>query len=233
MNPSLSTLALVLLASSALAKDRASFRYNVPAGEERPVVVDGLVGPQSGDYALRLRYHKPPFGSECGNRCASTTLLLDTDANPKTGLKLADKAPENGADLAILIQGTRDLASGANGEGYLRVRVRRLTNEARNVDDGELLAELDHRKDTERIHVEGDTVFLLIDANNADLPTGRTARLIYHPPGSKPIQASLPGMLSGGGGGNMLIFRHGNWGKVPQAGQRVSPPESKEGKDTR
>lgn len=208
-------LALTLLATSAMAKDRATFRHTPSVDEERPVVVDATVGPQGGDFALRLRFQKPPFGQECGMRCANITVLLDTDANPRSGLKLSDKAPENGADLAILIQGTRDL-SGASSDNYLRVKVRQLPDGVRTVEAGELIAELDHRRDPDRIHIEDTTVFLLIDASG-NLPSGRKVRVIYHPPGGKALQATIPGMLSGSANnGKVMIFRRGGWGKARQ-----------------
>ncbi len=212
-------LALTLLATSAMAKDRATFRYTPSPGEERPVVVDAMVGPQGGDFALRLRFDKLPFGKECGNRCANVTLLLDTDANVQSGLKLPGKTAEKGADLAIIVQGVRDF-SGNNGESYLRVKVRRL-DDARSVDDGELLTELDHRRDSDRIHIEDNTVFLLIDASN-NLPSGRKVRVVYHPPGSKALEATIPGMLSGSANsGKVMIFRRGGWGTAPQGGKRI------------
>ncbi|MCY1076372.1 hypothetical protein [Archangium lansingense] len=213
-------LALTLLATSAMAKDRATFRHTPSLDEERPVVVDATVGPQGGDFALRLRFQKPPFGQECGMRCANTTVLLDTDANPKSGLKISDKAPENGADLAIIIQGTRDM-SGASSDNYLRVKVRRLSDGVATIEAGELMAELDHRRDSDRIHIEDNTVFLLIDASD-NLPSGRKVRVIYHPPGGKALQATIPGMLSGSASrGKVMIFRRGGWGTARQGGQRV------------
>ncbi|HZH75415.1 MAG TPA: hypothetical protein VEY88_05235, partial [Archangium sp.] len=137
-----------------------------------------------------------------------------------SGLKISGKAPENGADLAIIIQGTRDM-SGASSDNYLRVKVRQLSDGARTVEEGELLAELDHRRDPERIHIDDSTVFLLIDASN-NLPSGRKVRVIYHPPGSKALQATIPGMLSGSAtNGKVMIFRRGGWGKAPQGGQRI------------
>ncbi len=212
-------LAFVLLATSAMARDRATLRYSPPPDEERPVVVEATAGPQGGDFALRLRFSKLPFGKECGNRCANVTLLLDTDASTQSGLKMSDKSAEKGADLAIIVQGVRDFAGG-NGESYLRVKVRRL-DEARSVDDGELLTELDHRRDTDRIHIEENTVFLLIDASN-NLPSGRKVRVVYHPPGSKALEATIPGMLSGSANnGSVMIFRRGGWGKAPQGGKRI------------
>ncbi|OJT17453.1 hypothetical protein BO221_45930 [Archangium sp. Cb G35] len=213
-------LALTLLATSAMAKDRATLRHTPSADEERPVVVDATVGPQGGDFALRLRFQKPPFGQECGSRCANATVLIDTDANPRSGLKLSDKAPENGADLAIIVQGTRDM-SGASSDNYLRVKVRQLADGARTVDEGELIAELDHRRDSDRVHIEDNTVFLLIDASN-NVPSGRKARIVYHPPGGKALQATIPGMLSGSANNSkVMIFRRGGWGTARQGGQRV------------
>ncbi|PTL80449.1 hypothetical protein [Vitiosangium sp. GDMCC 1.1324] len=216
MRTPLIPLALTLLATSAMAKDRASFRYTPPMDEERPVVVDATVGPQGSDFALRLRFQKPPFGQDCGSRCANATLLLDTDASLQSGMKLPDKAAENGADLAIIVQGTRDL-SGSTSDHFVRVKVRRLTNEARTVDEGELITELDSRKDPERIHIEGNTVFLLIDGSN-DLPSGRKVRVVYHPPGSKAIQATVPGILSGSANSKVMLFRRGSWGKAQRVG---------------
>jgi hypothetical protein len=217
----LPTLALALFSLSAGAKDRVTFRHTPLPGDERPVITEAVVGPQGNDFALRLTFNKPPFGAECGTRCANSTLLIDTDATASSGLKLEGKQAENGADLAIIIQGARDL-SGASGDSYLRVKVRQLSNEAKTVDEGELIAELDHRKDPDRIHVEGSTVFLLIDASG-NLPTGRKARIVYHPPGNKALQASLAGMAGSSSQGKVMIFRRGSWGKAPQGGTRVSP----------
>jgi hypothetical protein len=224
----LPTLALALFSMSAGAKDRVTFRYTPLPGDERPVITEAVVGPQGNDFALRLTFNKPPFGAECGTRCANSTLLLDTDATVGSGLKLSGKEAENGADLAIIIQGARDL-SGASGDSYLRVKVRHLTNEARTVDEGELIAELDHRKDPDRVHVEGSTVFLLIDVSG-DLPTGRKARIVYHPPGDKALQASIAGMVGGAGRGKVMIFRRGSWGQAPQGGTRVTPEPRSEPK---
>jgi hypothetical protein len=221
-------LALALLSPSALAKDRATFRYTPLQGDERPVIVEAVVGPQGNDFALRLNFNKPPFGPECGTRCANATLLLDTDATVSSGLKLTGKEAENGADLAIIIQGARDL-SGASGDSYLRVKVRHLTNEAHTVDEGELIAELNHRQDPDRVHIEGNTVFLLIDASSG-VPSGRKVRLVYHPPGDKAIQASIPGMVGGSGKGKVMIFRRGGWGQAPQGGTRVTPESRPEPK---
>ncbi|MFL5355321.1 hypothetical protein [Archangium sp.] len=220
MRTPLLSLALSLLATSALAKDRPTLHYKPGMDEERPVVVEAVVGPQGSDYALRLRFQKPPFGQECGNRCANATVLLDTDASALSGLKLPGKAAENGADLVLIIQGARDI-NDSSADHYLRVKVRRLTDSTRTVDEGELVTDLDHRRDSDRIHIEGNTVYLLIDAGN-DLPSGRKVRVIYHPPGAKALQGTVPGLLSGSASNSkVMLFRRGTWGKAREGGQRV------------
>lgn len=220
MRTPLLALALSLLAMSALAKDRATLRYKPGMDEERPVVVEAVVGPQGSDYALRLSFQKPPFGQECGNRCANATVLIDTDASALSGMKLSSKAAENGADLALIVQGAREL-TGSGAEHYLRVKVRRLTESARSVDDGELITDLDQRRDPDRIHIEGNTVYLLVDPGN-ELPSGRKVRVIYHPPGGKALQGTVPGLLNGSASNSkVMLFKRGSWGKAREAGQRV------------
>lgn len=216
MKKPLFPLLCALLATSASAKERATLRYKPPPDEERPVVVETTVRPQGSDFALRLVFDKLPFGKECRNRCANATLWLDTDGNSGTGLRLPGKAAENGADLAITVQGAREYLTGGGGDAYLRVKVRRLASNAHTVNDGDVLIELDHRKDPERIFIEERTVFLLIDATHSTLPSGKKMRVIYHPPGHKALQATVPGMLSGRASNKMLLFKRGGWGKVPR-----------------
>ncbi|WP_426750704.1 hypothetical protein [Myxococcus sp. Y35] len=216
-------LLCTLLASTALAaKERPTFRYTAPPDGERPVIVEATVGPQGSDFAMRLRFDKAPWGEECKSRCANATLLLDTDNSKQTGLRLPQKAPGNGADVAVVIQGVRDYAKqeGAAPETRLRVKVRALTNGATSVDDGELLAEFNHRQDPERLHVDGETVYILVDATNATLPAARKARVVYQPPGGKPIQATIPGMIGGGASKGVRIFKDGTWGKARDATPR-------------
>lgn len=203
MKSLLPALVCTLLVPSAIAAERPAFRYKPPSSQERPVVVEATVGPQEGDIALKLRFNKQPWGLECGNRCASATVLIDTDDNTSTGLQQPGKAAETGADLALLIQGAREYG-GEDSDSFVRVKVRMLGNTTRGPDQGELLAELDHRRDAERLYVERDTVFLLIDATNSPLPLSRRMRVIYHPPGSKALVATLPGTLSGS---SSRIFR--------------------------
>lgn len=216
-------LLCTLLASTALAaKERPTFRYTAPPDGERPVVVEATVGPQGSDFAMRLRFDKVPWGDECKNRCANATLLIDTDNSKQTGLRLPQSAPGNGADIAIVIQGVRDYPKqeGAGSVSWLRVKVRSLGNGASSVDDGELLAELNHRQDPERLHVDGETVYLLVDATNATLPSARKARVVYQPPGGKPLQATIPGMIGSGAGKGVRIFKDGSWGKARDATPR-------------
>lgn len=219
MKRSLPLLVCTLLAgSSVVAKERSTFKYTAPVDGERPVIVDAVIAPQGSDFAMRLRFDKEPWGEECKSRCANATLLVDTDNSKQTGLRLAQGAPGNGADLAVIIQGVRDYKSeGGSAQTWLRVKVRLLGSEASTVDDGELLAELSHKHDTDRIQSDGKTVYLLVDTTHASIPSARKARVVYQPPGGKPIQATIPGMIGGGGNKGVRIFKDGNWGKAPKA----------------
>jgi hypothetical protein len=106
---SLLTLACILIAStSAAAPPRSTFRYKAPKEEDqRPVIIDATIAPQGSDFAMRLVFNKEPWGEACKNRCANSTLFLDTDSNTTTGLQLG-KQPETGADMAVVIQGVRE-----------------------------------------------------------------------------------------------------------------------------
>jgi len=234
---SLLTLACTLIAStSAAAPPRSTFRYTAPQDEERPVIVEALIAPQGSDFAMRLRFNKEPWGEQCKNHCANATILLDTDDNPSTGLQLGKKLPETGADMAVIIQGVRDYR-GTSSNALLRVKVRQLTGETKDVDGGEALADLTNHQDPERIQLDEATVYLLIDATGPTLPSGRKVRVIYHPPIAKPLQATIAGMLSGGSSSSVRIFRgSGNnkgWGKAKEAGTRFnSSPASGQGDDS-
>ncbi|WP_224369405.1 hypothetical protein [Hyalangium versicolor] len=234
MKRPLLTLACTLIASaSTAAPPRSTFKYTPPADEERPVIVEALVAPQGSDFAMRLRFDKEPWG-DCKNRCANATIFLDTDTNTTTGLQLGKNLPETGADMAVIIQGTRDYRA-ESSSSQLRVKVRQLTNEAKSVDQGEALSDLDNRQDPERVQIDEKTVYLLIDATGPTLPSARKMRVIYHPPAAKAIQATIAGMLSGGSGGNVRIFRGGSgsnkgWGKAQQeAGTRFNSGSSSGG----
>lgn len=232
MKRPLLTLACTLLASAGTAAPaRSTFKYTPPAEDERPVITDALIAPQGSDFAMRLRFDKPPFG-ECKTRCANSTIFLDTDSNTTTGIQLGKDQAETGADMAVIIQGTR-VYKGESSNSVLRVKVRQLTGETKDVDGGEALADLDNTQDAERVQLDENTVYLLIDATGATLPSGRKVRVIYHPPAAKAIQSSIAGMLSGGSSENVRIFRSGggnsgsgtkaNWSKTKAAGQKYTP----------
>lgn len=218
-------LACSLLAgatASAAGRTASTLRYKPSQDEERPVIVDATIGPQGSDFAMRLKFNKEPFGEECKQRCANLTLFLDTDNSTQSGLQLTGnkKAPENGADLAIVIQGVREYKrQDAPPEVALRVKVRQLGSDATSADAGELLADLNNRQDPERVQTDGNTVYLLVDATSALLPSARKVRVIYHPPGSKALTATINGMAGGSSGRGVQIFKRGsgNWGRAPDA----------------
>ncbi|MCC6335420.1 MAG: hypothetical protein IT380_15695 [Myxococcales bacterium] len=205
-----SVLLCTLLAAPALAGEKPTIVYkNPPAGdEERPVMTEIVVGPQGSDYAFKLEFNKAPWGEECGTRCANATLFLDTDNNKSTGLKLSDpKAPETGADIALTIQGTKDLHGGVRLP-TLKVKVVQYAEDATTVEQGMSLAELDPKVDTERVLAEGTSVYLLLDANIGNLPSGQKLRVVYHPPDSKPLVGMAKG-LSAPGANRVEIFKDG------------------------
>ncbi|MBZ4417137.1 hypothetical protein [Myxococcus sp. RHSTA-1-4] len=221
----------LLAGTSFAAKEKPTFRYTAPPDGERPVIVDATIGPQGSDFAMRLRFDREPWGEACKSRCANATLLLDTDASKQTGLRLPHDAAANGADLAIIIQGVREYAEeeGAPSKASLRVKVRQLGGDARSVDEGELLAELNHRQDTERLQVDEKTVYLLVDATSATLPSARKVRVIYHPPGAKAVEATIPGMIGGTGGRGVRLFKGGNWGRARDADPGKARPAGDNG----
>jgi hypothetical protein len=215
---------LLAAGTSLAAKEKPTFRYTAPPDGERPVIVDATIGPQGSDFAMRLRFDKEPWGELCKNRCANATLFLDTDGNTTTGLQLGKKVPETGADLAVIVQGAREY-KGTSSDTFLRVKVRQFTSASKNVDDTEALADLNHRQDPERVQLDENTVYLLIDATAPTLPSARKVRVVYHPVGGKAVQATIAGILSGGSRSNVRIFRGGSkkgWGKTKEAGSRPS-----------
>lgn len=199
-----------LLAAPALAGEKPTLVYKSPprGDDERPVMVSVVVGPQGSDYALKIEFNKEPWGEGCGTRCANATLFLDTDNNKATGLKLSDaKAPETGADLALTVQGTKELSGGVRLP-TLKVKVVQYAEDATSVEQGLSLAELDPKVDSERVLAEGTSVYLLIDANIGNLPAGKTLRVVYHPPDSKPLVGTAKGLASPGAN-RVEIFKDG------------------------
>ena len=206
------TVALIctLISASALGGEKPTIVYkNPPPGDdERPVMVEIVVGPQGSDYALKLEFNRAPWGDACGTHCANATLFLDTDDNKATGLKLADaKAPETGADLALTVQGTKALRAGVR-EPILKVKVVQYAEDATTVEQGMSLAELDPKTDSERVLAEGTSVYLLIDANIGTLPAGKRVRVVYHPPDSKPLVGTAKG-LTAVGANRVELFKDG------------------------
>lgn len=201
----------VLVASGmAWAAERPCLVYKAPppGEDDRPLATSVTVGPEGSDYALRVDFNKNPWGDECGARCANTTIFLDTDNDKHTGLKLREEgAAESGADLSITIQGGRDYQD-SSSVAVLKVKVKQFSEEATHVEQGSVLAELDLRRDAERINSTEKTVFLLIDANIGTLPSGPKVRVIYHPPDSKPVIGMAKG-LNAAGAHRVEIFKHG------------------------
>lgn len=205
-----SLFALLLVASGALAREKPTLAYKArpSGGEDRPVITEVVLGPQGSDYAFKIEFDKEPWGETCGARCANATLFLDTDNNKATGLKLKDaKAAETGADLAITIQGVRGLKDG-RADSALKVKVVQYAEDATAVEQGAQLVELDQKRDPERMVAQGTSVYLLIDANIGNLPSGAKMRLVYHPPESKPLVGMALG-LSAAGAGRIEIFKDG------------------------
>lgn len=207
-------LAALCTATLAAAREKPaiSFKPTASGEEERPVATEVVVGPQGSDYAFRVEFDKLPWGEDCKTRCANATVFLDTDNNKSTGLQLSEKgAAETGADLAVTIQGAREYKEGS-ADVLLRVRVRQFSDSTTSVDDGETMSELDHRRDPERLHVEGTTVYVLIDATNGTLPSGSKMRVIYHPPDAKALVGNAKGLLATGVG-KVEIFKQGKRSK--------------------
>ncbi|MBI3185206.1 MAG: hypothetical protein HYZ28_23970 [Myxococcales bacterium] len=207
MDRRLALLVAGLAAAQAVGKDKPTVAYRPLATDEedRPVATAIFAGTQGSNYALRVDFDKTPWGEDCKSRCANATVLLDTDGSRSTGLQLAQKgAPETGADLAVTIQGARDYREGS-ADVRLRVKVRQLGDDARTVEDGSTLQELDHRNDAERLVVEGKSVFVLVDATSGTLPSGPAMRVVYHPPGAKPVVGSTKGMLAPGAGQSKIF----------------------------
>lgn len=207
----IAAFALCCATASARGKDRPSVIRHQPQPDdldERPVATEISVSPQGSDFAVKVAFDKIPWGEACKMRCANVTVFVDTDDSRATGLKLEKSAPESGADLAITIKGVRDY--GASGTtAALKVQVRYLPDASKTLEDGELLAELDHQRDPERLQVEDRTAYVLVDATSAHLPTAKKARFIYHPPGTKALQAPTRGMLASGKGGGVKILKGG------------------------
>lgn len=205
-------LALGLLSASvALAKP--TLVYKPPAGEEedRPVATEVTVTLQGTDIALKSVFNREPFGDSCRNRCANASFFLDTDNNTTTGLQAGPRAASTGADLVITVQGVREYKE-SSSEPFLKVKVRSLDAAARNVDQGQLVVELDNRREAERVQVEESTLYFLFDTTLTDLPTGKEMRVVYQPPGRNAVKGMARGMGTGPerGGKKIQVLRKGS-----------------------
>ncbi len=212
----------LLLAPAALAGEKPCITYKAPppAEDDRPVATSITVGPQGSDYAFKIDFNRAPWGDECATRCANTTIYLDTDNDKNTGLKLRDpKSPISGSDLSITIQGVREYKE-ASSLSVLRIKVKQFSEEATSVEQGSVLAELDLRRDVERINAAEKTIYLLIDANIGSLPAGPKVRVVYHPPDAKPMIGTAKG-LNAPGANRVEIFKEG----------KLSNPAKKKKKD--
>lgn len=200
---------LSLFACASFAQKPAiTYKPPPPTEEDRPLITEIVVGPQGSDYAFKIEFNKEPWGDLCGTRCANATIFLDTDNNKATGLKLKDpKALESGADLAITIQGLK-VYKETSSRSVLKVKVRQFAEDSTEVDQGRQLAELDPVNDAERVLAQSTSVYLLIDANIGDLPSGAKARVVYHPPDSKALVGTVPG-LNTPSGNRVELFKDG------------------------
>jgi len=205
-----SVLVVVALCATAsfAQKPAITFKAPPPSEDDRPLITEIVVGPQGSDYAFKIEFNKEPWGDSCSTRCANATIFLDTDNNKTTGLRLKDpKALESGADLSITIQGTK-VYKESSSRSVLKVLVRQYAEDSTEVEQGRQLAELDPIQDSERVLAQGTSVYLLIDANIGDLPTGAKARVIYHPPESKALVGNVQGLLASGGN-RVELFKDG------------------------
>ncbi len=199
---------LAFLLPAFAAAQEGTIRHKPPPGEpeERPSLLMVSVRPQGSNFAFKLEFDRPPWGEECKNRCANVVLLLDTDSDPTTGLQMGQGNPKTGADLAVQIQGMRDYL-GESATVYLKAKVRYLDTNAARIEDGDVIAEMDHRKDLDRLVSDGKEVFALVDATNGLLPTGAKCRLVYHPPAEKPLVAKCAGLAAAKGGTGLKVIK--------------------------
>lgn len=188
------TLALVWAAPALAApKGVISFKPKKSITEGRPTPVRAQLSGRRTDFHLEVTFDQVAYGAACAARCARAQFLIDSDNDTSTGLQQGSGKPPTGADLAVLIEGTEDF-TGAKVTPYLRVVVRQFTDEDRTIEDGDVVGNFDHRKDDERIKLDGKAVKLVIDASAESLTTARTSRLVFLAPGVRPLSAVAPGI---------------------------------------
>lgn len=199
MRPSLRLALAAALTLPASSFANPVFTFKPAPDEERPVITELRATPQGADLSLEVLFDRAPFGALCGLRCANATVFIDTDDNPKTGVQFGKNAPETGAELAVVLQGTNDYRTG-DGEPYFRVKVRELPNGARALADDAPVLDLDHRKDKARVQVDAETAFVLVDASATGVKWGKKLRLVYHPPARLPVSGKAAGFTTKKGG---------------------------------
>ncbi len=183
------TLAVVLAVFSTAGLAKApkgaiTYRVNKRLTDGRPEVAQSSIRTQKDDFALKVEFDVPPTGA-CGERCAQSTFLLDTDNDAATGLQQGLGKAHTGADLAITLQGSAD---------KLAVLVRQFKDEDRTVEDGDVVQQLDSVKDPRAVKLDGKTVNLLVDASSATLPSGKQCRLVFLPRSARPLTTQCEGM---------------------------------------
>jgi hypothetical protein len=212
-----SVLVLASLGATASFAQKPAIIFKAPASSEdsRPLITEIVVGPQGSDYAFKIDFNKEPWGDECTLHCANATFFLDTDNTKNTGLKLKEpKAAETGADMSITIQGTKVYKDNSR-QSALKVIVRQFSDGCTEVDQARQLAELDTLQDSDRVLARGTSVYLLIDANLGELPTGAQSRVIYHPPGSRALVGKARG-LSASSAHHVELFKDGKLSTPPK-----------------
>ncbi len=123
------------------------------------------------------------------------------------------------------MQGSREFRE-SSALSSLRVKVKQFTEEATSVEQGTQLVELDAKSDEDRVAVNGNAVYLLVDANIGSLPAGPKIRVVYHPPEAKPLTGFAKG-LNAPGANRVEIFKQGKLTN-PMKKKKKADPSSEE-----
>lgn len=194
--------AALALTAPALANPVFTFKPDKEA--ERPIVKELRATTQGADLSLEVMFDRPPFGIECGLRCANATFFIDTDNNRKTGVQFGKGAEETGADVSVVLQGTNDYRTD-DGAPYFRVKVRELPNGAKSLEDSAPVIDLDSRTDKTRVQVDAETAFVLIDSSATGVKWGKKLRIVYHPPAREAVSGTANGFSRRKGGAVEII----------------------------
>lgn len=193
----LAVFALSVLSTGALAArapaGTITYKPVKAATEGRPTVVKAALSTRGDDFVLKLDFDKVAYGAECGARCARATFLIDTDADTSTGLQQGSGKPPTGANLSVLVEGLEDF-TGGKAAPYLKVTIRQYGDEDRTLEDGDLVGTLDHRKDHQRVKLDGKSVTVMVDGSAESIPAAKTSRFVYLAPGVRPLVAQAAGI---------------------------------------